>query len=225
MDEQDYLDIFTHGGTYYAGARITLKGIDYVDNLDDNQIRRKILEILYDYEIENPRDDVESIELNKKLGVGVLDKEVEFNINYLENKGFVDVTGRHFEGFEVKITHKGIDLVENNEEFNNLFPQINLTQNIIQNSKGVVINSNHVNMSIDESFNQIYYKIEERNLENVAIIKEAIKNIEEEFKKDCISKTEIQASISIIDSLKGNAYWIVPMVAQVMTSILLYKPV
>jgi hypothetical protein len=55
-------------------------------------------------------------------------------------------------------------------------------------------------------------------------IKEALKNIEEEFKNDCISKSEIQASLSTIDLLKGNAYWIIPMILQLITSILLYKP-
>ncbi len=184
--------------------------------------KRRILEILYDHAKHNPYGSgLSNHELQNELNID--DNKLFFNISYLENDNYIEVV-HNFDGFFVKINNRGRDIIEDNSLFNNLFPPISVTQNIIQNSSNVIINSNHASINIDESFNQIYNRIDEENVQNMEEIKEALKNIEEEFKNDCISKSEIQASLSTIDLLKGNAYWIIPMILQLITSILLYKP-
>jgi hypothetical protein len=193
-------------------------GVYYLDN---NQIRRKLLEILYKYAADNPGEEMPDGLLKEELDI--TKKELKFNVDYLYEEGYVNITTFIGGDFDVKINSNGINLVEDNSRFNNKFPLINLTQNFVHNSSGVVINSNNVNINIDESFNQILFKIEEEPLENKNKIKDAIKTIEKEFKKENINKSEIQESIKTIDLLKGKAYWIIPMIAQVITSIFLYK--
>lgn len=88
--------------------------------MDSNQIRTKILEVLYDLEKNNPGNETSSNILKKVLDVDY--NELNFNINYLENEDLIHVT-RFIDGnFLVKITYKGVNLAENPENLNSRFP-------------------------------------------------------------------------------------------------------
>jgi hypothetical protein len=86
-------------------------------------IRRKILQILYDSFTEHPYNRVTPKEFKETLGIGL--KELHFNIIYLEEKGYVELSkpleGSVFVG--ARITPRGVDLVEDECEFNVLFPE------------------------------------------------------------------------------------------------------
>ncbi len=185
--------------------------------MDNKEIRRKILEALYKHEEQNPGRFLPSGNL-KKL-VDIEEKKLESNVYYLKRGRYIEI--REFlQGYHAKIANRGIDLVENNEEFNRIFPPVNITT--IHNSKGVVVGSNNVEIKIDESinitdsFNEIYDKA--NDFENAEEIKERIKVIEEELKKDNINKSQIKSSM---DWLKRNANWTFPSLVQILTSIFL----
>jgi len=101
--------------------------------MDHNEIRRKILSALYDKFKKNPRKPYLSkvdIALEKEL---VAD-DINWNMTYLCDKGFVEqsIIRLHMgtvESDAYKITHDGIDLIEDPSEFNQMFPsavQVNI---------------------------------------------------------------------------------------------------
>jgi hypothetical protein len=86
-------------------------------------LRRKILEMLYKRFTEHPYHRITPQEFIEKLAV--TQKELDFNIVYLEEKGFVELQkpleGSIFVG--ARITPKGIDLVEDDKKLSELFPE------------------------------------------------------------------------------------------------------
>jgi len=188
--------------------------------MNENRIRRGILEILYDYEEEHSGDQMGGHDLTEKLG-DIEPNELIFNMNYLENKGYMDIE-EYLEGeFIANITHQGIDLIENNEEFNTKFPLITITN--INNSKGVVLGSNNVqidikdSINIKDSFNELYKQIDITN-DDANEIKENIKQIEIELNKKEVNSSTIKNSVSW---LKRNANWTIPTITQIITSVMI----
>ncbi len=100
--------------------------------MENKKIRRRILEILYAKDEENPGDSIERKFLKKELGVS--DNKLDSNISYLIEKGYIESGTLS----SVRITSDGKDLVENKEEFNSMFP-VTINQNIIYKSPGTVI--------------------------------------------------------------------------------------
>ncbi|UCF69868.1 MAG: hypothetical protein JSW49_06615 [candidate division WOR-3 bacterium] len=86
-------------------------------------IRRKMLQLLYESFMEHPYNRMTPKELREPLGIGL--KELHFNIIYLEEKGYVELSkpleGSIFVG--ARITPRGVDLIEDEYEFNVLFPE------------------------------------------------------------------------------------------------------
>lgn len=81
--------------------------------MDNKNIRRKILEILYEYEQKYPTNGVTDTDLNNKLDIK--SEKIDFNINYLIQKGLI-TSENYLGGYFVRISHNGIDLIENNGE-------------------------------------------------------------------------------------------------------------
>ncbi len=179
--------------------------------LDNNQIRRKILQILYDYEIENPGGLTPSGIVKKHLQVE--DKIIDFNLNYLENKGYLKLTRLHGSLPLSRITSGGIDIVEDNNQLDEKFPLIH--QTIVHNSPGTVIDSQNVSINIVNSFNQIYEEINQQNPENRDLIIEKVNFIERELGKKDMDKSKVR---KMYEWLQRNANWIMPSLSQVMVS-------
>jgi len=179
--------------------------------MDNKEIRRNILEYLYQMDEENPQNLISKEEIISFLGVE--GKKIDSNIIYLEEKGYVKLEkyiGALFG--HARITSYGKDLVENPEEFNSKFP-IHVTQNIVTNSTGTIIGDNNTqSLTISDSFNTIYHELEKRNPDKKSEIKKQIKIIENELKKET-------PNISIIkkasEFLKNNAAWIVPIMGEI----------
>jgi hypothetical protein len=88
----------------------------------NTEIRRRILELLYERFTDHPYNRVTHKEFKEMFDIGL--KELHFNIIYLEEKGYVELSkpleGSIFVG--ARITPRGVDLVEDEYELNVLFP-------------------------------------------------------------------------------------------------------
>ncbi len=186
-------------------------------------MKRKILKIMYNHEQENPGNLIHSDKIIKELG-SVEQNKFNFNTNYLKNKGFIrllEISGNG--GFLGNITHYGIDLIENPHEFNTQLPVFNITN--VNNSKGVVVSSNDVQIDINDSiniknsFNGLYEQINPSDVK-ANEIKEKIKVIEMELNKDEISPSKIRNSN---EWLKMYANWSIPIITQIITAVFLGK--
>lgn len=179
--------------------------------MDNNEIRRKILDILYNNKLNNLEEGFYNIKLQEKFS-NIDENIFNFNLNYLKKKRLIrstTVLGQRY--YIVKITIDGIDVVEDNEKLNRFFPIIN--QTIVSNSPGTVINSNNVSINIQESFNLIYQEINERNPKNKSEIKSKIDELKKELEKDEINKSKVQ---KCSEWLKRNANWTIPTISQII---------
>ncbi|MBM4240967.1 MAG: hypothetical protein FJ150_04815 [Euryarchaeota archaeon] len=186
--------------------------------MDNIEIRRKILEKLYDTEKINPGNIISSIDLGNELNIS--NEDLGFNIKYLKEKQFINAEqmATPFYSALLSIAPYGIDIVEDENEFNRSFPLMNITN--IRNSKGVVINSDNVkidiseNINIKDSFNEIYNEID--NHINAKEVEQRIKAIEEELSKDKISTSKIKESTNW---LHKNANWTILPLIQIFLSL------
>jgi hypothetical protein len=90
--------------------------------MKDIEIRRRILEMVYERFKEHPYYQITPKEFTEDLDISI--EQLSYNIVYLEEKGFLELAkpleGSIFVG--ARITAMGIDLVENQEKFDLTFP-------------------------------------------------------------------------------------------------------
>jgi|GEM_PF-690492 len=90
--------------------------------MNDTKIRRRILEMVFERFKEHPYYRITPKEFKETLGISL--KHLCFNVAYLAEKGYIDLQtpleGTFFVG--ARITVKGIDLVEDELQFDILFP-------------------------------------------------------------------------------------------------------
>lgn len=167
------------------------------------ELRRKILEMVYERFKEHPYYRVTPKELKEALTIGL--KELYYNVIYLEEKGYIELQkpleGSIFVG--ARITPKGIDLVEDEYQFNIVFPltktekavasdvfkeltllieNLNSTKNLSKDLKELIIEeieeiSNELQKSRPSysTVKQYLYKIKERDFETYKKVIEIIK--------------------------------------------------
>ncbi len=91
--------------------------------MTNSALRSKILEMVYERFKEHPYYRITPKELQETLAIGL--KELHYNIIYLEEKGLIELQkpleGSLFVG--ARITPKGIDLVEDECQFEIMFPK------------------------------------------------------------------------------------------------------
>ena len=91
--------------------------------MTNHGLRRKILQMLYTCFTEHPYHRITPEEFTESLGI--TQKMLDFNIIYLEEKGYIELQkpleGSIFVG--ARITPKGIDVVEDKKKFDILFPK------------------------------------------------------------------------------------------------------
>lgn len=89
-----------------------------------HQIRRCILNMLYEMFQETPYATIELIEISEKCSISP--KQLNWNIVYLEKCGFVELAKSYesppFISPSAMITADGIDLIENESAFDKKFP-------------------------------------------------------------------------------------------------------
>jgi DNA-binding MarR family transcriptional regulator len=90
--------------------------------MTNSEIRRKIIELLYERFKEHPYHRITPKEFREVLHIDL--KTLYYNIIYLEEKGYIELQkpleGSLFVG--ARITTKGIDLIEDEYQFNIVYP-------------------------------------------------------------------------------------------------------
>ncbi|MEO0095072.1 MAG: hypothetical protein ABIL46_01805 [candidate division WOR-3 bacterium] len=136
------------------------------------EIRRKILEMAYEKFKEHPYYRITPREFKEALNIDL--KTLNFNIVYLEEKGYIELQkpleGSLFVG--ARITSKGVDLIEDEYQFDITFP-------IEKDTSAMQIN-------IFKEFNLLIDKVntdEKISSETKEILVEEIKEIQKELKK------------------------------------------
>ncbi len=136
------------------------------------EIRRKILEMSYERFKEHPYYRITPKEFKEILNIDL--KTLNFNIVYLEEKGYIELQkpleGSLFVG--ARITSKGVDLVEDEFQFDTTFP-------VNQDTSAMQIN-------IFKEFNLLIDRVNESDgisSDTKEILTEEIKEIQKELKK------------------------------------------
>lgn len=163
--------------------------------MNDVKIRRQILEMAYDRFKEHPYYRITPKELENALNIGF--KKLNYNIIYLEEKGLIELQkpleGSIFVG--VRISSKGIDLIEDECKFGIMFP--------VKNAEKLV--PTH----IFAEFNLLIDSIESaNNIDNglKKLIIEEIKEIQNELKKIDPGYMKIRKFLGNIKQKNDNAY-------------------
>lgn len=175
----------------------------------NNSIKRRILEVLNERYEDNP-EPMRRDELSKQLNVE--DLKLNVPVRDLNGEGLVETVktfGAQF--LTVNISDKGRRFINGGGSFNESLYR-GMTIQINSNSPGatnIVGNNNNLN----NRFNEIYQKIENRNPDNKDEIKRIIQNIELELKKKKCDKNKIDRFVEL---LKQNASWIIPSVIEIV---------
>jgi len=159
------------------------------------EIRRKTLEMAYERFKEHPYYRITPKEFKEALNINI--RELHYNIIYLEEKGYLELQkpleGDLFVG--VRITVKGIDLVEDEYQFDIMFP-VTKTETSMQ-------------MNVFKEFNLLIEKITSSNeISNnlKELIVEEIKEIQKELKKIEPSYANVKLFLSRINERDFNIY-------------------
>ena len=180
--------------------------------MDNNKIRRAILEILYERFEEVPYSFVSREELLKKL---YWPKSLNSNIFYLEEKGYVKSQKPFGTPFiAARIKADGIDLIENESEFNVKFPIRQNITHIEGDMVGVVSQgdkaqiSSQVSIQIGENFNNILLEIDSSkgfDAETKRLLKNKVLEIKAEIQKPEPEGSKVK---SALDFLRSKAKWV-----------------
>jgi hypothetical protein len=193
-------------------------------SLSNEQIRRMILEILYEEAKTNPTSQGVNRDEMKKI-LQIPEKDLDFNVFYLKEKGLIELfqcLGKPWEF--AKINAYGIDVVENKEKYRTKFPFIYATiQEIHGNIYGQVVQAVASQLTfsqrVDDAFKQAYQLIDmktEIQSELRGEIKKRVKLLEEELRNPEPNLSKIQ---ELWKWLKQNANWIIPTLTQIVLEV------
>jgi len=188
---------------------------------ENDQFRRKILELFYGKALKSPNDcGVTRDEV--KTFLSVPENVVDLNVLYLHGKNLVKIVRlmpRHWES--AVITPEGMDVVEHKEKYVEKFPfmQVNLQKinGDVYGSAFQAVNSQvSFSQQMTEAFNEVYDKLK-ANLSLLSEEKEETTNnlkiLETELRSENADLGRIQKSWNW---LKQNADWVVPTLTQVV---------
>lgn len=144
--------------------------------MDKIKVRRRILEILYEQFVEHPYNRTTPKEFKERLGISL--RDLNYNIIYLEDKCLIELQkpleGSIFVG--ARITHRGIDLVEDEYEFDIMFPafkKTSLPRNVFTQFT-LLIDS----IEVDDNINS---DLKELIIENIKQIRNELKKTEPSY--------------------------------------------
>lgn len=190
-------------------------------SVNNDEIRHRILKILYKFEQENPiivggltRDRMKEL-------LQVSENDMDFNTKYLGEKGLLTLFRGIGTWFHARITAFGIDVIENKEKFTEEFPFMQTTiQEIHGNVYAPVIQAVGSQVSFNQqvatAFQQAHDITETK--ENIQpVLREEIRKhlnlLREELERKEPDAGKIQ---TVWKWLKRNANWVVPTLTQVV---------
>jgi len=198
--------------------------MDIMPNPSNDEIRYKILEVLYKIASKGTDWRVKRSYLMSKLNFD--EKLIDFNLLYLDSRKLAEVVGTSRTNWEVvRITGKGIDVYEHKLDFASQYPFIKIA---IQNIDGPVyggavqaIDSKvDINERISKSFNNAYSIVNsDASLsdEKKTEIRGNLKELEEEVKAEKPDESKVRR---LWDWIKNNAQWVVPTIKEIIEDIL-----
>jgi len=164
-------------------------------SVTNSEIRRKILQLLYERFKDHPYGRITPKELQTTLNIGL--KELQFNAIYLEEKGLVELQkpleGTLFVG--ARATPKGIDIVEDEYELDISFPTPGANRTIPATVFGNLTNL----------INEVG-KSDELGEEQKEIITEEIKVVQNELMKSEPSYSLLKKSIDRLRERNFDIY-------------------
>ena len=164
-------------------------------SVTNSEIRRTILEMLYERFKDHPYGRITPRELQETLNISL--KELQFNAIYLEEKGLIELQkpleGSLFVG--ARATPKGIDLVEDDYQLDVFFPtpggQQAIPATVFENLRNLI---NEVGES---------YELGEQQKE---IITEEIKEVLKELEKAVPSYSSFKKSLDRLKERSSDVY-------------------
>lgn len=144
--------------------------------MDRIEVRRRILKILYEQFVEHPYNRITPKEFKEQLGISL--RDLNYNVIYLEDKGLIELQkpleGSIFVG--ARIMHRGIDLVENEYEFDIMFPAFKRASppSNVFTQFTLLIDSIEVDGSINSDLKELI-------IENIKQIQNELKKIEPSY--------------------------------------------
>ena len=193
-----------------------------MSSINHDEIRHRILEILYEFEQENPlivgglsRDKMKEI-------LHISEEKMDFNMVYLEQKGLLTLFKGIGTWFHARITAFGIDVIGDKEKFSEQFPFIQTNiQEIHGDVHGILVQAVEsqvvsFNQQITTAFQQAR-NITETKEDIRPTLREEVKKylnlLEEELKRKEPDAGKIQM---LWKWLRRNANWVVPTLTQVV---------
>lgn len=195
------------------------------DLKNDNKIRRQILQTIYEKWKDNPHDITFTTDLLKATGVA--DNAVQRNLDYLDQKGYLNIVGHTTAGFTgAKITDKGVDLFQDPEEFNQKFP-LTVQQNNYNvsgnNGDTIIGDSNTINSNLTQVFREIKKEIDDRQ----PVDRDEVLNMTSQLETELASKKpNAKKVVDLWGKIKIKSSWINekilehPAIAQIIAGIL-----
>ena len=188
--------------------------------ISHDEIRHRILEILYRYAQQNPS----SFGLGREAILEVLkipEETVHFNMLYLEEKGLVRLSTVIGGWLQARITAFGIDVVENKARFSEEFPFIKTTiQEIHGDVYGDVVQAIKSQVTFEQQVTNVFQQARDmiKVRENIrpTLKEEIMKHVnllEKELKRKEPDAGRIQR---LWKWLRRNASWVVPTLAHVV---------
>ena len=193
---------------------------------ENDQLRRRILKLLYEKALKNPNDcAAKREELISSLSVPV--NLIDLNMLYLHEKKLVKIVraffvNRNLDHWELAvITAKGIDVITHQEKYVEQFPfmQVNLQKinGPIYGSAIQAVNSQvSFSQQVTDAFKQVLDELDGssfKSVEEKEEIKKNLKILQEEMQSKNADLGKIQKSWNW---LKQNANWVVPTLTQVV---------
>lgn len=186
--------------------------------MNNDQVRRRILEVLYKRFMEDPHRPVSRDEMLAELS-DLEPKFVDSNTVYLEKSGYLE--SEHAIGsawYSAKILPRGVDLVEDKTRFNVTFNPTSNVQ-VIHGPVGTV-------MQIGGDFEVVLTDIKDlhpvidREVRDPALAKDLrtkLEELEAILREDKLDKSRLS---EVLRFFKTHAGWLVPILSDLITKTL-----
>ena len=190
--------------------------------LTDNEIRRRVLETLYDFAQKKTKGHFPPLsreEIQEILKIP--NEKLNFNMVYLQQKGLIELHVGHDQyWYGARITAFGIDVIANKEKYAQRFPFIQTIQEIHGDVYAPVIQAVESQVSFNQQVVTVFQQARNMTETKEGIpptlreeIKKHLNLLEEELKSKEPDASKIQR---LWKWLKRNANWVVPTLTQVV---------